>query len=184
MQPLGIIGTCVLAAVGYGVIHDQITARVCVEYFTVGHAKIIDSEDPTLLGLVWGVVATWWAGLMLGVPLALAARAGSRPKRSLRSLIRPILFLLALMAGFALVSCIVGYMLASTGTVVLPEPLKEKLPSQKWAAFQACAFAHQMGYNVAFVGGGMIIAWVWVSRKRLTLHKPAPPRVHEGPNGC
>lgn len=174
MQPLGIIGTCVLAAVVYGVVHDQITARVCVEYFTVGHAKIIESEDPTVLGLFWGVWATWWAGLMLGVPLALAARAGSRPQRSLRSLVRPVLFLLALMAGFALVSGVVGYLLASTGTIVLPESLKEKLPAQKWAAFQACAFAHQMSYNVGFVGGGMTIAWVWVSRKRL---RPVTPRL-------
>lgn len=173
MQPLGIIGSCVLAAVLYGVIHDQITARICVEYFTVGHAKIIESEDPTLLGLTWGVVATWWAGLLLGLLLALAARAGSRPKRSLRSLVRPVLFLLSLMAGFAVVSGVIGYMLASTGTVVLPDSLKEKLPAQKWAAFQACAFAHQMSYNVGFVGGGMTIAWVWVSRKRL---RPVTPR--------
>ncbi len=147
MQFLGTILVCVLAAVGYGVVHDQITARLCVEY----SASVA----------VWSVL-----GLMLGVPLALAARAGSRPKRSLRSLVRPTLFLLALMAGFAVVSGVIGYMLASTGTVVLPESLKEKLPAQKWAAFQACAFAHQMSYNVGFVGGGMTIAWVWVSRKR------------------
>jgi hypothetical protein len=34
LQALGIVCMCVGAAVLYGIIHDQITARVCVEYFT------------------------------------------------------------------------------------------------------------------------------------------------------
>lgn len=175
MQFLGIIGVCVLAAVGYGILHDQITARVCVEYFTVGHARLIDSDDPTVLGLFWGVWATWWAGLLLGVPLAMAARVGARPKRTVGSLRKPVLLLLGLMAAFALVAGVTGYALGTTGTVVLPAELKnnEKLPAAKWPGFQACVFAHQMSYNVGFVGGGMTIAWVWVSRKRL---RPVTPR--------
>lgn len=166
MQPFGIIGTCLLAAVGYGVVHDLITHLVCAEFFTADRGS--GTPAPVASASVWSVL-----GLLLGMPLALAARAGSRPKRSLRTLVRPVLFLLALMAGFALVSGVIGYVLASTGTLVLPESLKEKLPAQKWATFQACAFAHQMSYNVGFVGGGMTIAWVWVSRKRL---RPVTPR--------
>jgi hypothetical protein len=167
MRFLGIVAMAVAAAVVYGVLHDQVTARVCVEYFTVGHARIVDSDDPTVLGLVWGVVATWWAGLLLGLPLALAARAGKRPQRSPRSLVRPVLMLLGLMAVFALAAGIAGLTLARSGTLILPAALKEQLPAEKWPAFQACALAHQASYNVAFVGGGMLIAWVWVSRNRL-----------------
>ena len=167
MRFLAIVALSVAAAVVYGVLHDQITARVCVEYFTVAHARIVDSDDPTVLGLVWGVVATWWAGLMLGVPLALAARVGSRPKRSVKSLVRPILGLLGLMAAFAIAAGLVGFTLGRSGNVMLPDQLKEQIPAAKWPAFQACALAHQASYNVAFIGGGMLIAWVWVSRKRL-----------------
>lgn len=167
MRFLAIVALSVAAAVVYGILHDQITARVCVEYFTVGHARIVDSDDPTVLGLVWGVVATWWAGLMLGIPLALAARVGSRPKRSVKSLVRPVLGLLGLMAAFAVAAGLVGFTLARSGNVMLPGELKEKLTPDKLAAFQACLLAHQTSYNVAFVGGGMLIAWVWVSRKRL-----------------
>jgi len=174
VQFLGIVLMSILAAVTYGIVHDQITVRVCLEYFTIGHPKVIESQDPTLLGIVWGVIATWWAGLLLGVPLAVAARIGSRPRRSLRSLLRPILFLLGVMAGFAIVSGVIGYMIGSMGTVVLNPEVKNTVPAQKWAAFQACWFAHTMSYNVAFVGGGMTIAWVWVSRKRL--HPPITPR--------
>jgi hypothetical protein len=169
MQFLGILLMSVFAAVVYGILHDQITARVCVEYFTVGHVKVIDSEDPTMLGFVWGVIATWWAGLMLGIPLAMAARLGSRPKRTVGSLRKPVLLLLGLMAVFALIAGVVGYGIGTMGTIVLPPELKNKLPAAKWAAFQACAFAHSMSYFTAFIGGGMTIAWVWVSRRRMKM---------------
>jgi hypothetical protein len=170
MQFLGIVGTCVLASVAYGIIHDQITVRVCLEYFTVFHPKIIESQDPTILGLAWGVYATWWAGLILGLGLATTARLGSRPKRSLASLRRPIFLLLGLMAGFALVTGVIAYMAGSMGTILVPKQLLKEIPPQKHAAFQTCLVAHNMSYNVAFVGGGMMIAWVWISRKRLPRH--------------
>ncbi len=76
MHWLAIVVLSILACVTYGVIHDQITARICVEYFTIGHPQIIASESPTMLGFVWGVIATWWVGAILGVLLATAARIG------------------------------------------------------------------------------------------------------------
>lgn len=35
VHAVGIVLMCVGAAVCYGIAHDQITARVCVQYFTV-----------------------------------------------------------------------------------------------------------------------------------------------------
>src|SRR5260370_34486909 len=90
MPGVAIVGLCLLAAVVYGIRHDQITARICVEYFTVGHTRVFDTESPTLLGLCWGVIATWWVGFILGIPLAWAARYGKKPKRTAASLIRPL----------------------------------------------------------------------------------------------
>lgn len=87
MQFLAIIILSIFACITYGVVHDQITARICVEYFTIGHPQIIPTNDPTILGLVWGIIATWWAGAILGVPLAVIARIGPRPKRTASSLI-------------------------------------------------------------------------------------------------
>ena len=49
MQAIAILLISVLAAIFYGVVHDQITARICVEYFTIGHARLIDSDSPTVL---------------------------------------------------------------------------------------------------------------------------------------
>ena len=57
---------CIVAAVLYGIIHDQVTARVCVEYFTIGHPPIFGTDNPTLLRIGWGIVATWWVGLLFG----------------------------------------------------------------------------------------------------------------------
>jgi hypothetical protein len=164
---LGIIAVCVLGSVLYGIGHDLITTRICVEYFTIGHPKVIDSEDPTALAVAWGVRASWWAGLFLGLLLASAARLGQRPQRTLKSLLKPIAGLLIVMAIFAFAAGVVGHLMGSSGNLVLPGPLQEKLPVPTRVPFQICAFAHSMSYNVAFVGGGMLIAWVWVSRKRL-----------------
>jgi H+/Cl- antiporter ClcA len=137
-----------------------------VEYFTVGHPPVFPTDDPTLLGLGWGVIATWWVGLILGLALAVAARAGSRPKRSAKSLIRPVLVLLAVMAIFATVAGVFGYAVGKAGAIVLPEAITELLPHTKWAAFQADALAHTASYWVGFVGGGIQIARVWRSRRR------------------
>ena len=59
MQWLAIVVVSIAACVAYGIAHDQITARICVEYFTVGHPQIVPSRDPTILAFVWGVVASW-----------------------------------------------------------------------------------------------------------------------------
>jgi hypothetical protein len=166
MQALGIILMSIVAAVIYGIAHDQVTARVCVEYFTVGHASIFGTDDPTLLGIGWGIIATWWVGLILGVPLAIAARFGSRPKRSMRSLVRPIASLLGVMAAFALVAGVTGWLLARNGVIFLVKRLAERIPPERHAAFLADGWAHSASYLVGFVGGIVLIRLVSRSRGR------------------
>ena len=165
MQALAIVALCVVAAIVYGVLHDQVTARVCVEYFTIGHAPIFGTDDPTLLGLGWGVLATWWVGLILGVALALAARAGSRPPRSVRSLVRPVVRLMLVLGFIALVAGVLGWVLASAGAVVLLEPLATEVPREKHTAFLADLWAHMASYLFGFLGGLVVCVRVWRSRK-------------------
>ena len=166
MQSLAIIALCVLSAVAYGVVHDQVTARVCVEYFTVGHPPVFETDSPTLLGLGWGVIATWWVGVLLGVPLAAAARAGRRPRKHVRSLVRPVLVLLGAMAACALAAGVVGYVLARGGSVPLLAELAGRVPPGKHAAFMADLWAHSASYLVGFVGGVVLIVFTYVSRTR------------------
>ena len=99
-----IILLCLAAALVYRILHDQITARVCVESFTVFHPPIFATHSPTLLALGWGVFATWWVGLFLGLLLTLAARAGSRPKLTAATLVHPIGHLLIVVACSAFIA--------------------------------------------------------------------------------
>ncbi len=164
MPAIGIVLLSVVAAVFYGIVHDQITARICVEYFTIGHPPIFGTEDPTLLGIGWGIVATWWVGLFLGIPLAVASRAGNRPQRAVASLLQPITKLLAVMAIGALIAGSVGGLLASVGSVILIGPLADAVPPDRHVAFLIDLWAHSASYLIGFVGGIILIVRVWRSR--------------------
>jgi hypothetical protein len=169
MQSLFIILLSVSMCVVYGILHDQVTARICVEYFTVAHPPVFPTENPTLLGIGWGIIATWWVGAILGVPLALAARVGSRPKRTAASLIRPMLVLFACVGVLALLSGIAGYIGASKGWVILLPPLKFSIPPEKHVAFLVDLHAHNASYLGGFLGGLFLIAWVWWTRIRMAI---------------
>jgi hypothetical protein len=165
MQALRIVLLGVVAAVAYGIVHDQVTVRVCPEYFTVFHPKVIDSEDPTTLALVWGVVATWWVGLPLGVLLAVAAGAGSRPKLRAGDLVRPVATLLGIMAACALVAGLVGAALARNGWVWIVPDLAERIPKERHVAFLADLWAHNASYVVGAVGGVVLACRTWIRRR-------------------
>lgn len=169
VQSCGIIITSVLASIIYGIVHDQVTARICVEYFTIGHPRLIASDSPTVLGLFWGVVATWWVGLPLGIGLAFAARVGGRPKLTCAQLIRPIVVLLCCMFGVALVAGLIGYFTSSSGTFHLVGRLAKRIPQDKHVAFLTAGWAHSGSYLAGLVGG--IILWIasWKRRGRLQI---------------
>jgi len=164
MEALKIITLCVAAAVVYGILHDQVTARVCVEYFTIGHPPVFSTRSPTLLAIGWGIIATWWVGVMLGVPAALACRIGSWPKFTAGQLVKPLALLLVVMAIGALVAGIAGYNAAQAGKIQLLEPLASRIAPEKHAAFLADLWAHITSYALGFIGGWVIISYVVFAR--------------------
>ena len=166
MQSLKVIFLCVAAAIGYGICHDQVTARVCVEYFTVGHRRIFPTESPTLLALGFGIVATWWVGAILGVAAASACRAGSWPKLEVGHLIRPLACLLTVMAAASILALVTGYWLGQSGGFVLPEPLGSRVAEDRHHLFFADSLAHLAAYGVGVIGGTMICAGVLLRRYR------------------
>ena len=166
MEFLKIILLCILSAITYGIIHDQITARVCVEYFTIGHPPVFHTESPTLLAFGWGVIATWWVGLFLGVPLALVASVGKKPQLTARQLAPLIFKLLCVMAVFALAAGIIGYLLVSRGTIRLPGFVVQAIPENKRIVFMADWSTHLTSYLVGFVGGIVVIILAAIRRFR------------------
>jgi hypothetical protein len=167
MDHAKIVLLAVLAAVCYGVLQDQVTARVCVEYFTLGHPPVFSTDDPTLLALGWGVIATWWVGVLLGVPLALCARFGPRPKLTAGQLLVPIGIQLASVGVFALAAGIAGYYAAKAGAVVLIGELAERVPRERHVVFIADLWAHVAAYASGALTG-IVVCWqAWVKRGRL-----------------
>src|SRR5262249_11235419 len=174
MEAFKIALTCILAAVLYGIVHDQVTARVCLEYFTVFHPPVFPTSSPTLLGLGWGIIATWWVGLPLGGLLALAARAGSPgPKLVAKDLVRPVVCLMlavataALLAGAraALVAGGCGWWLATRGSVAMPGWLAEKIPASRHARFIGDWWAHNASYGFGALGGAGLSVVTWRRRR-------------------
>jgi hypothetical protein len=156
--------------VAYGICQDQVTARVCVEYFTVGHPPIFGGiEDPTLLAFSWGVIATWWVGVLLGLPAAFLARIGSRPKLAWRDFGVPIALLIFVVAISALAAGLVGHTAASFDRYYFPS---QRIEDQ--LRYVADASAHNAAYATGFVGGLLICGWMWWKRERAErreLHK-------------
>ena len=159
MQALKIALFCIFAAICYGIVHDEITARICVEYFTVGHPDLFGTDSPTWLGIGWGIVATWWVGLILGGILAFAARFGDRPKCVLADLRRSIFVLLLVMVGCATLCGVCGVFLAP---LVTCQPV-----GATQTDFAIDSLIHIGSYVSGFVGGIALAVRTWRNRRRL-----------------
>ncbi|HSZ60632.1 MAG TPA: hypothetical protein VK828_02470 [Terriglobales bacterium] len=167
MESAKIVLLSTAAAICYGILHDQVTVRICIEYFTVFHPPVFDTDNPTLLGLGWGVIATWWLGAFLGIALALSARAGPRVKVTARELLRPVAVLLAVMALSAFLAGVSGYVLALKGVISPPVWLRGPWAQRSYNKndFMADLWAHNASYAAAMLGG--IVLCVITYRKRV-----------------
>lgn len=165
-NPMRIILLCILAAVGYGILHDTVTAHVCVEYFTLAHPRVIPSENPFAMALIWGVLATWWVGLGLGIGLAAASTLGSRPRVEAAALAPKVARLLLVMAAVALTAGGTGFVASKLGWIQLVPPLSEQIPKERWGRFFFDAFAHLGSYAGGLLGGLFLIVHTWRGRLR------------------
>lgn len=169
LKSLRIVLLAVIAAVIYGILHDQVTARVCVEYFTIGHPIIIPTDSPTILGIFWGIFATWWVGVPLGALLAAGARLGPEPKFEARDLIGLVVILCGIMLACAFCAGVAGYLLASNGAISMPDWYAQLVPWDRHTVFLADLWAHNASYLVGCVGGIVLAVIIWRRRARLRL---------------
>lgn len=160
-----IVGLCVFASVVYGIIHDQITARVYLPYFTVYHPHIIDSQDPTVMALLWGVIATWWAGLIVSIPLVFTATLGEMPLIPFGRVVKAVgLLLLGMGVCAALVGLISYYAGVFVPFWVHPSEFGGVEGARRFSAVLA---THQTSYGVGFAGGLGLAIWADVTRRKL-----------------
>lgn len=166
MNKTKIILLCVAASISYGIIHDQITARLCIEYFTVAHPPLFPTTSPTLLALYWGVAATAGLGFVLGYVLSLVAHAGNQPPLHFTQLISSVVRLLATMALSSVVAGICGYWLTKHGIIAIPRDFGAAIPRESHVQFMAVSFAHASSYLVGLLGSALLVFRVWTARGR------------------
>ena len=145
----------------YGIVHDQFTARICIEYFTEFHPPIFATTSPTLLALGWGVIATWWAGAIIGLLLLISARFGSLPPFAANNLLPLIVRLMAAMGICAVAAGLIGYFLAP-----VPHELADTLAPSLQRRFLADWWAHGASYASGFLGSLFLSGIVWRRRAR------------------
>jgi glycerol uptake facilitator-like aquaporin len=176
LRALSIILLCIGAAILYGVIHDQFTIRLSLEYFTIVHPQILPvGTSPTVLALAWGVIATWWVGLILGVILSIGCCGGKRPTLSAKEMVRPILILLLVMAGGAFLSGCTGYFLASRHIVGPGSEIAEVIPPDRIPRLIAAWFTHLASYGLGFIGAVVLSIRAWIRREILEKTSILPP---------
>lgn len=156
----------ILAAVLYGLIHDQITIRICPEYFTVWHPHLIDTNSLTVLALFWGVIATWWMGAFLGFVLGGTAVVGRRPIPPFKSVLQCLARIMAITAFGAVV---IGFV-AALGHFTMPSFVMGSAVSQMSPdvqhRFTIDLFIHNASYNVAPVATAVYAVLIYKGRMR------------------
>jgi hypothetical protein len=157
LEAVRIVLFATMAAIVYGVLHDLVTANLCVEYFTVAHPPVFPTRSPILLALGWGVIASWWVGLGLGIGLAMAARIGAARKTNLAELRRPVILLMIATGAAAIVSGAIGASLAAAGFTPIPDFWTKIIPAERQTAFAADAWAHSASYGFGAIGGLFVI---------------------------
>lgn len=157
--------TTLAIAIAYGILHDLVTAHLCVEYFTIGHPKIIESESPILLALIWGVIATWWVALPMGIFIAGFNHFGSRPTLEFNLILKLILKLILIMFSVALLAGIIGYVLTELNVIYLLPRLADHIDATKHSKFLAAGWAHTSSYLSGIIGTIVICKIILKRRK-------------------
>jgi hypothetical protein len=161
--------------VSYGVVHDQITAYLCIEYFSVAHPPIFPVSSPALLALCWGVVSTSGVGLLFGMLLAKSACDGDAPQIAVSKLGKQIASLLGIMSACAAISGFGAYFMDARRLIPFSAAWVESIPADICERFLAVWATHMASYVVGFSGAGLIVWRAWNQRGRPKLIDLVPP---------
>ena len=149
---------------GFGVLMDQVSARLCPEYFTVLHNPIPGLTEPTLVGLLWGVLGAAGGSVALGYGAGLAATVGSKPSLATRELVIPSLVTVGGVA-VAVVAAGVSVWHNARGLGVQLDPAYAvTIPIERHVAALTVGCYHMVAYLAAVAGS--VALCVWVGRER------------------
>lgn len=168
MRFAGIVAMAWLGALAYGVLLELGTLLVCPEYVSAVYPELVPagSDSLPLVGraAAWGVVATLLPGLLLGLGLAACARLGPAPRRSLRSLVRPLLVVLGTGLSIAVALGLSGLILALGAGTPLPDELAAAVPAEAHSRLAVAWFGHSGGFIGGLIGAAALMALVTLRR--------------------
>ncbi len=157
-----VLGTTLLACV-LGICMDMVTANVAVAYFLPDHhPKVVESENPWVLALVWGIGASWWFGAIAGVVVATINHRREHPLLPRRIL------------KWALVACVVLWVLMIAvvfGVISVANtiPVEERRPTfESDRNLVAVAVAHQLEYLLGAIAMLVIGIMTWRAKAATT----------------
>jgi len=177
---------CLVSALLYGVLNDQLTSRISWEYFYYGKglADILPDQPIPHPRLSYeaaklGLQATWSAGLLIGVALLIANNPRpNRPQLTYRTLIRKLILIFTVTAIIAIIMGLAGYLGLFTH---FSTDFAEMQRTHEWRPrrFMLVFDIHLGGYLVALTCA--TIAVVSIRRQRRDAHSsPAPGIPGEG----
>lgn len=169
MESVKIVALSVVAAIIYGILHDLVTANFCVEYFSVFHPDIFHTKSPWLLALGWGVVATWWMGMALGILIAAAATTGRLPKLRWVELLVPLAMVMLFAYSCALVSGVTAYyfVVHIPDWALTTKVVAAHMNPDTQRAFTADLYAHNASYISSAFGALILCFWTIYRRWRI-----------------
>jgi hypothetical protein len=158
---------------GYAAVQDQVSARLCPEYFTHFHNPIPGLSDPTLTGIAYGFLGAWWGGALFGYFAGITATVGKRPPLAVRQLLLPMGLAVAAVAG---VSAITGGAVAlyADGLMVeVNQYAAGPVPAarRRWLLVVCCY--HLAAYVSAVVAS--LTCCVWIARERARRARTGEP---------
>jgi hypothetical protein len=136
----------------YAILQDQVSARLCVEYFTIFHQPIPGITDPTLIGIGWGFLGSWYGGAIMGVSAGLTCSLGPKAPLPLSVIFRGML---CVMLTTALVTALTGYATYCNMElfgITLDETVVSPLAPENRRMVFLVANYHLMAYGVSIVG--------------------------------
>lgn len=164
MKALRFIAAVVALTCLLGIALDLVTAHIWVDYFTLHHPKVINSQSPIVMALYWGIAASWWFGAIAAGILWWFNQRRPRPLPT-RTLIRWTAVTMAALW------CVLMLILATIYALIGLLPANMRRPTfDTDRRAMAVALTHQTEYALGVIA--LIVLMIMVAKRG---RKPAIP---------
>ncbi len=149
------------------ILRRAFTEEMSSSAFQMVGLKMLTTDSPTKLGLIWGIIiATWWMGAGLSISIMASARIGSYPKLRMKDLIKPTALALCAMGLYGLKEGFKGYRLAKSGSLRLDQEAWRAwgTPDESMIGFITDSFAHVAAYKSGVYAAVGLTVWTLYKR--------------------